>query len=47
VCAADVKVIVPGDVVADESLAGIARDFNTRTFRILRDGDHPPIVLSK
>jgi capping protein alpha len=43
----DVKVITPDGLVTDDQVEQIARDFNTRNLRILREGDHPPVILSK
>lgn len=44
----DVKVIAPGeDVLSETQLEAIARDFNTKNLRIIREGDNTPLVLSK
>lgn len=41
------KVIAPGDdVLSDAQLDAIARDFNTKNLRLIRDGDNT-LVLSK
>jgi hypothetical protein len=38
---------VSGGVLSDVKLAEIAHDFNVKNLRVLKDGDKPPIVLSK
>mmetsp|Transcript_5926 Transcript_5926/g.7311 ORF Transcript_5926/g.7311 Transcript_5926/m.7311 type:complete len:287 (+) Transcript_5926:23-883(+) len=43
----DVKVITPEGLVADDKLDQIARDFNTKNLRIVREGEYAPLVLSK
>ena len=43
----DVKVITPEGLVADDKLDQIARDFNTKNLRIIREGEYAPLVLSK
>jgi capping protein alpha len=43
----DVKAILPAGTMTDEKLTAIAREFNTKNLRVLRDGANPPIILAK
>jgi len=43
----DVHALVGAELISSEKLAAIARDYNTKNLRILRSGEHPPLILSK
>jgi alpha-ketoglutarate-dependent taurine dioxygenase len=43
----DVKVVAGSELLSEEKQQEIAREFNTKNLRVLRDGENPPIVLSK